>query len=85
MYHKALNAISASEDIESDSDSLLQEIMLSQVNRRGGEKKSVLHIGTRTSQLTMFIYLSPQVHQKVNFLTLKMEFQNNQMAKRLGR
>jgi hypothetical protein len=44
IYHAALAAISASEDIESDSDSLLQEIMLSQVNRRGGEKKSVLHM-----------------------------------------
>ena len=44
MYQKALNAISASEEIESDSDALLQEIMLSQVNRRGGEKKSVLHM-----------------------------------------
>jgi len=44
MYCMALNAISASEDIESDSDALLQEIMLSQVQRRGGEKKSVLHM-----------------------------------------
>ena len=44
MYHMALSAISASEDIESDSDALLQEIMLSQVPRRGGEKKSVLHM-----------------------------------------
>ena len=44
LYMMALSAISASEDIESDSDALLQEIMLSQVNRRGGEKKSVLHM-----------------------------------------
>jgi hypothetical protein len=44
MYHQALAAISASEEIESDSDALLQEIMLSQVNLRGGEKKSVLHM-----------------------------------------
>lgn len=44
VYHRALSSIASSEDIESDSDSLLQEIMLSQVQRRGGERKSVLHM-----------------------------------------
>lgn len=44
LYSQALKSISASEQIESDSESLLQEIMLSQVHRRGGDKKSVLHM-----------------------------------------
>ncbi len=44
VYHRALSSIASSEDIESDSDSLLQEIMLSQVQRKGGERKSVLHM-----------------------------------------
>ena len=44
LYLAALKTISQAEDVESDSEALLQEIMLSQVNLRGGEKKSVLHM-----------------------------------------
>jgi hypothetical protein len=44
MYHKALNAISASEEIESDSDALLQEIMLAKTRTKGGAEKSILHM-----------------------------------------
>jgi len=44
MYHKALNAISASEEIESDSDALLQEIMLAKTRTKGGQEKSILHM-----------------------------------------
>lgn len=44
MYHKALDTISAGEEIESDSDSLLQEIMLSKTRTKGGVEKSILHM-----------------------------------------
>jgi len=44
LYMMALSAISASEDIESDSDALLQEIMLAKVRTRGNQEKSILHM-----------------------------------------
>lgn len=44
LYLTALKTISQAEDVESDSEALLQEIMLSQVSLRGGDKKSVLHM-----------------------------------------
>lgn len=44
LYRKALSSISASEDIESDSESLLQEIMLAKVRTKGNAEKSILHM-----------------------------------------
>ena len=44
LYQEALSAISASEEIESDSDALLQEIMLAKTRTKGGQEKSILHM-----------------------------------------
>ena len=44
LYQKALASISASEEIESDSEALLQEIMLSKTRTKGNQEKSILHM-----------------------------------------